>query len=530
MVFVPLPFKLRKGCIAASLTNKIDAMCVFVPDSVIACCTPLFYHLGYTNWGNSNFVSGDLNINGLKGDGTTKLLNTGVKAKDALDINNPPRGMAVIVTESLSNAVNVVIGQQEGAGSTAFALAVSNSGDTEWIAAAQNAAFLTDTPDWGRVGYVSAQVTTNTTTNITVYVASPLESHKVLTNRQTAGNLNWVESVTDETISVFALENDATNRAWAPFRMSMAVITKGFTETESSNFWVLVRTCREQIGGGTGDPIHDYNRKIVAAGGAAISTTSSNALRTFYAGLDADGILTNMIFVNPYLPDSLVAVRTPVIWQAGNEIWGNVNFGTTNLTVNGLTGNLTDKYLQTAVRVNNIAVRAGFSDTSAGMSQLIYASNLGDGSYVEMGSAGSAANVFTAIQSFRGNLAFYCWGVSTVNANFVTRNTSPLTTNWVGYLSGNRTAGNAIRLDWVNGGAGTHEVFTNGTGAQSLNNDTVTNWFAHAHATLASAPAAWSDRTVSYLSLHNGLTQAQSSNQWVRAKALRTALGGGIPP
>lgn len=521
---------LRKGCIAAGLTNKIDAMCVFVPDSLIAATTPLFLHLGYPMWTNTSFVIGDLNVNGLKGDGIAKALNSGVKAKDALDPANPPRGMAVIVTESSSNAVNVVIGQQEGAGSTAFFMSVSTLGDTEWIASALNASLLTDTPDWGRVGFVSCQVTTNVTTNITVYVASPLESHKVLTNRETPGNLSWTEAATDDTISIFARKRDGTNDNWAPQRLSLAVITKGFSQTESSNFWVLARTCREQLGGGTGDPIHDYNRKIVAAGGAAISTTTSNALRTFYAGLDADGILTNMIVVNPYVPDNLVAVRTPVIWQAGDEIWGNVNFGTTNLTVNGLTGNLTDKHLSIGARINTITVRSGFSDTSAGMSQLIYASNLGDGSYVEMGVAGSAANVFMLLQSFRGNLAFYCWGISTVNANFVTRNTSPLTTNWVGYLSGNRTAGNAIRLDWVNGGGGTHAVFTNGTGAQSLNNDTITNLAAHAQFTLASVANAWSDRTVSYLSVHNGLTQTQSSNQWIRAKNLRTDLGGGLPP
>lgn len=516
---------LRLGCIAAGLTNKIYSLCVFVPDSLIACCTPLFYHLGYTNWGNSNFVSGDLNINGLKG-GTTKALVTGVRSEDAFNSTSPPRGMTVIVTESASNEVSTVMGQIDAGASDQISLVVSSGGDTEWRAGSANSVYVTKTVDWGRVGYVSANVTTNVTTNITVYVASPLESHKVLTNREMAGNLSFPMPEEGDSISVFSNQRDGTNDSFANVRMSLAMITKGFTEAESSNFWVLAKTCREAIGGGTGDNIHDYNRKIVNAGGDNISTTSSNALRTFYAGLDTDGVLYSLLAVNPYLPDSLVAVRTPVIWQTGSQYWTNFNFGSTNLTVNGLTGNLTTKSLGTGINLST-TIHRGFTDTSGGISLLIHTAPTSTGSLIEYGSAGISGNTLFALQHFGATMSFYCWRFTTINTDFVTVSLPAPGTNWVGYVSGNRTAANAIRLEYA-----TNTVYvtaTNATGSTPSNNNLLTNSFAHALYSSGVPVGNWSDRTISYLSVSSGLTVTQSSNQWNRVKDLRTALGGGYP-
>lgn len=522
---------LRLGCISAGLTNKIYSLCVFVPDSVIASATPLFLHKGYPMWTN-NFVIGDLSVNGLKGDGTSKAMDTGCMAKalasgGVSDTSDGSRGLTVIVTESQNATDGVPIGYKDANDVRMLELAVGIGRITSWITMTDgNALYELHTNDVGRVGYISGNTWNDSNTNVSVYVASPLEAHKLIATKTIPSN-GGDATATDNTISVFAEKHGTTNRFYSAQRLSLAMVHEGLTAAESETLWSLFLACRQTLGGGTGDPVHNWNTKIVAAGGANISTTTSNATRTFYVGLDTDGTLYSMVMVNTYPPDNLTAVRVPLIVQSGEETWANVNFRATNLTVNGLTGNTTDKYLNTLMNFNTTLVR-GFSVTSAGMSQLIYASNNGDGGKVEMGGFGGV-NIFAGVQSFRGNLAFYCWGASLVNQNFVTRNTSPLTTNWTGYLSGNRTAANAIRLDRVTSGGGTHEVFTNATGSQTLNKTTITNITAHSTIDAVGVPSQWSDRTVSYLAVHSGLTQTQSSNHWIRVQTLRTDYGGGVP-
>jgi hypothetical protein len=50
----------------------------FVPDNLIASITPLIVGGGVDPWTNTNFVEGDLTINGLAGNGSNKWLNTGL--------------------------------------------------------------------------------------------------------------------------------------------------------------------------------------------------------------------------------------------------------------------------------------------------------------------------------------------------------------------------------------------------------------------------------------------------------------------
>lgn len=517
---------LRLGCIAAGLTNKIHGLCVGIDGSIIASATPLFLHSGYPMWTN-NFVDADVNINGIKGNGTTKAMDTGIKAKDVqIPVNGATLGMTVIVTEGASNQLNQVMGYRDPDGVPLALLLVSSGGSTEFYATTITALQCIITNDWGRVGYVSGNRTTNGgATNLSIYVASPLESHKVLTNL--GGSIPALTTTVDDTISVFAAKRDGTNQSFSSMRLSMAMVHDGFTESESSNFWNLAKACRETLGGGTGDNIHDYNRKIVAAGGADISTTTSNALRTFYSGLDTDSTLYRIIIANPYVPDNLTAVRTPLIWQAGSEIWTNVVFGSTNLTVNGLTGNTTTKSLGVGINLSTLN-KYEFSDTSAGVSLQIYNAPTSTGSLMEFGTAPTTASGLFGLQHFGGGLYYYCWRFINVNTDFISRAVPSNGTNWAGYISGNRTAANAIRMDV--GTNGVHQVWTNATGSTVSVNNAMTNSIAHAiYVSSGTTAANWSDRTISFLALHPGLTQTESSNLYQRVYSLRTALGGGNP-
>lgn len=519
---------LRASLVALNVTNKIYSLCIFVPDSVIAAATPLIIHKGYPMWTN-NFVGGDLNTYGLKGDGTTKAMDTGVKAKigEAVNANTRTRGLTVLVTESDSNNASAgVMGQRDEGGTVLELLLVSAAGITEWYPARNTVSDFIVTNDFTRVGYISGNVTTNdgtATTNMNLFFASPGEAHKLIATRVPTQNPLSV-TTTEETIACFAYRYAATNAGFIAMRMSMAMVHDGLTQTESSNIWWAVKTCRECLGGGDGDPVHDFNRKVVAAGGANISATTSNALRTFHSGVDADGLLYFINAANCYVPDNLTAARTPFLYQAGNQIWTNVSFAASNLTVNGLTGDGSTKFLGTGLKPSTLTY-GGFSDTSAGLSVLIF--NVGtDANALNIGSTGTTANGTFAVGNQVGFLVFYCWIFTTVNTDFVIR-TAP-NAGWEGYLSGNRLANNVIRLDAVTNGV--HNVFTNATGATASNNNTMTNAFAHAVANGLNAAANFSDQTVSFIALHPGFTQTQSSNLWNRVKDMRNAFGGGVPP
>jgi len=504
---------LRLTLISQGLTNKLISLCVFVPDSLIAATTPLIFHAGSGLWTNNGpFVSGDLNISGLLGDGISKCLDTGILGTQAVDPNSGSCGLTLLIGDTSTNGTGATMGirNSPAAGALILAMHVSQGGapGSAFYPRLVSSTLGVLTNDLSRVGYVSGNVLTNNTvaTNTVLYVASPLESHKLLAI-SASHNSGGVIPPTN-TLSVFAWKLTGTNTDFAPVRLSVAAVHYGYSQTESSNLWWALKTCRECLGGGSGDPVHEWNRRIVAAGGANISTTTSNASRTFLSGLDTDSLLYKMVMVNPYHPSGLTAARTPIIWRAGHSTWTNVAFGETNLTVNGLTGNGTTKYLGTGI-VPNVVNIGGFTDTSAGLSVLMY--NVpADANMFNVGVSGSAANSIFAIGNQVGNLVFYCWIFTTVNTDFVTR--AEPSDGWEGYLSGNRTAANAIRLDWVTNQV--HNVATNATGATASNNNTLTNLFAHALAGGNSSPANFSDQTVSFLAVHSGLTQTESSNFW----------------
>lgn len=511
---------LRLGCISAGLTNKIYSLCVFVPDSLIAATTPLFKHFGADPWTNINFLVGDLTISGLVGNGTTKVLDTAIKAKDIqIEADGSTVGLTVIVSESAGNAAEFVAGQQDADLNPVLGLLVSSAGETQWFATEPTAGTSATSNDFARVGYVSGnRWIEGGTTNVALFVASPLEAHKVLAS--TAGSIAAIATVTDDTISVFANKHSGTNRSWSSQRLSLAMVHDGLTAAESAAFWALALACRECLGGGTGDPVHDWNRKIVAAGGADVSTTSSNAARTFLSGLDTDGTLYRMVAVNAFVPDNLTAARTPIIWQAGSEVWTNINFGSTNLTTGGLTGNGTTKLLGTGI-ITSTAVNRGFSLTSAGIS-LIISTNPSSGDY-DFGVDGVANSQQFALLNNAGQAIFYCFRFVTVNANFLTAPAGFST----GFLSGNRTAANAIALYGARSDTA-HFAITNGTGNQD--GSLVATYPMTAFALNADGtPTAFSDHTLSFLALHSGLTQTQSSNVWNRVRDFRTAVGAAGP-
>ncbi len=274
--------------------------------------------------------------------------------------------------------------------------------------------------------------------------------------------------------------------------------------------------------------LSDWPARVVANGGAVPSVNSTNSVNIFYTHLVKTGLTNKLISVIGFAPDSIIAATTPIYFQAGASMWTNINFGASNLTVNGLQGNATDKYLDSRINVSTLSA-GGFGDLSAGISMMIYSdtNSVGD----EFGSLGTlpSANSIFALSQAHTVVAFNCWLFTSVNAGFVNR--APPHANWSGYLSGNRTAADAIRLDMVTNGV--FNIYTNAISTVAgNNNDTITNLTAFAIWQPNTTPAtrvSFSDSTVSFIAVHAGLTFTESSNLAVGVFQLRTNFGGGVP-
>ncbi len=514
---------LRVSLEAQGLTNKIWTLCIFVPDSVIAASTPLIKNLGADPWTNSGtFVAGDLNIQGLKSDGV-KYLDTAIS--NNVNVLGTNLGFSVIVTEAATNGPGAVIMNQgyPGGFNTAQGLFPSGSGADQVFMGIVTAGNILTTNDLNRVGYLSGN---KDGTNTSLYVASPIESHKLLSRASPTG-ASLFNAAVQTSFAFWLTKIQGTNSGGTAFRLSMACIHNGFTETESSNFWWAVKTCRESLGGGTGDPIWQWARDVTNFGGAAISVNTSNALRTFRQGLDTDSLLYKMIAVNPLVPDNLTAARMPIVWQGGLQLWTNTAFGESNLTVNGLTGNGTTKYLGTGLNPAVLGY-AAFGSSNAGVSTLVYTNPAvaASGGEIEFGGAGSSASSSFGLQIFQGTIYWYCWKFININTNYMNRVSATGGTNTSGFFSGNRTASNAFAFYWVTNNV--HNVATNSTVLETSGTPTITNMFAFANAAPAGV-GSFSTRTVSFMALHSGLTQTENSNLWYRVAILRTNLGGGVP-
>ena len=177
-------------------------------------------------------------------------------------------------------------------------------------------------------------------------------------------------------------------------------------------------------------------------GGAAPSDATKLALHNFCAGLDTDSLTASMLAVNCIVPDSLIAATTPLIKGPGNDPWTNTNFVAGDLTVAGIKGNASNKYLDTGVNPNTEMT----ATTSAGVT--LYMPDL----------AGSAGSAFTESGIISSNLSSDNFGLFPA-LNSVTHwnccgwavgGEATAVVNLSGYYSGNRIANNDNRIFFAN--------------------------------------------------------------------------------
>jgi hypothetical protein len=299
---------------------------------------------------------------------------------------------------------------------------------------------------------------------------------------------------------------------WTAITIEMYSVGLGLTATDAANLTARYNTLRNSLG----RTEETWSAKVVRLGGAAPSAGTVTALETFHAGLVSADILKKMIAVNAFVPDNLTAACVPYIKVVGNELWTNNNFISGDLTVNGLKGNGSSTYLDTGIAPTASIVPS----TNFGATVVMDGATV-VGTEVLFGSVNSNG-AFDCVIGFNGpTQAFVIFCDGGGGREIL------ITPPGAGYSSGNRLTTTDLKLYFASQASahaqvGTASVATYAAGAGGM--------FAFAGRHTANGnPYYFTNKRISFMAIHLGLTSAESAAFYALVAALRTSLGGGNP-
>lgn len=258
------------------------------------------------------------------------------------------------------------------------------------------------------------------------------------------------------------------------------------------------------------DRATDWSNRVVANGGSAPAAGTVTALRTFWNGCISDGFSAKILCFNPVAPDSLTAAITPFIKGAGSDPWTNHNFVSGDLSVNGLTGNTSTKYLDSGFNLTSFA-----SAQAAGIASYAYSLS-GSGTQCELGAYNLQGIIFYlklagSIHTFNGTIAL---------------NSIVTATPGNGYYCDSRISSTDHRIYFASSGSA--HAQTGSTDSTSftgtLPSITLTGFAENHNGSIGSFCAD----TISMFAMHSGLASSESSNFFNRVQTLRTSFGGGF--
>jgi hypothetical protein len=271
------------------------------------------------------------------------------------------------------------------------------------------------------------------------------------------------------------------------------------------------------VGGGCSGQTETDNwaARVVANGGAAPSAATKTAICAFVAGCKTDATWSKLIALNVFAPDNLIACQTPLIVGPGRDPWGNENtlFASGDLTVNGLTGNASNKTLVTGIPLS------AFSPSNTGGYAWYCYNNNNNG--IDLGVYDEVKGMFGAA-SLSGNIRS-CNGTTAAN------NITPATSG-NGYYADVRVSATDHRAFFAKSSSAHAQIgstdTTSWTGTFSSPANSGFQIFC-LQDTLGSEQLFTSD-TISFVAFYQGFTATDSSNLFNRTQALRTAFGGGF--
>jgi hypothetical protein len=252
--------------------------------------------------------------------------------------------------------------------------------------------------------------------------------------------------------------------------------------------------------------------QVVTNGGAAVSTATKQAVSDFCYGLDAASLTANIKALNCFVPDNLIAAETPLIQGVGNALWTNHNFVAGDLSINGLKGNGSNKYLETGVNPNT-----AFADNT-NVGTTFYLSELVNNGGIDMGASQGATTLIETAGGATGTV----W--DTYN-NTAGQGRCSSSVGWaIGYLGCNRLANNDSKMYFASGLIPHTTVGTAATSGGSRPNVQIF-WFCQNN---NGTPTAYVASRYSFAAIHLAYTAAQSLTFYTLIEALRRALGGGF--
>lgn len=232
------------GLVSDLIEQKMLAVSVCATDSVSAYCTPFINRKGTTNlWENHNFVAGDLGVNGLHGNGTTKYIDTKIQPSSQLTANDT--GIAIYLYAHATTGTALDTGAQTASDNLAFYpyFGGTTLSDEYNFTAGQGRASVASP---GNGYYFATRTAANSSV---VYYATSSSSHasivSIATSGGTIGNVNL-------NIFLFNLNLGGTPVAngWSDGTISYVAYTRGMTSSESSSQYNRAQTLRTDFGGG----------------------------------------------------------------------------------------------------------------------------------------------------------------------------------------------------------------------------------------------------------------------------------------
>ncbi len=234
------------GLITDGLDTQMIAWNALVPDSLTAAITPQLVGVGLDPWTNIGpFVAGDLTVNGLVGNGTTKALDTGINPQGVFGAASPGTDCGLtfycFTNNDLLNAV--AMGCDNG-GFGQFSIIGNNS--TQSFAYAYDLASVAAANQTGFTGYNSGNRTAANA--LALYQANSGTAHHTLVS-SAVGNLG-AAAVPPYTIHVFCFANNTGNANFTNQRLSFSAIHHGLSSAQSALFFARIQTLRTSLGGG----------------------------------------------------------------------------------------------------------------------------------------------------------------------------------------------------------------------------------------------------------------------------------------
>jgi len=266
--------------------------------------------------------------------------------------------------------------------------------------------------------------------------------------------------------------------------------------------------------------------RVVANGGTYPTAGELLAADAYYRGCVTDGIDSMILSDILVVSSSLIGATTPFFHSVGSDPWTNHSFVGGDLTINGLKGDGTSKYLDTGIITSSASPMTA---TNAGLAAYIHTLDTTGHGY-SFGVGGVNDSSHFALYYASNIEGIYCWRFQNANTDFVQDSDSAVGSfGYRGYSAGMRTAASgsgALTLYRQNSSITPIKSVISGSSAQTGTTIATYPIVAFALNSLGSI-SGWIDGRNSYLGVTQGMSAAQVQKHADRVQALRVALGGG---